>query len=53
MTSIFLLTQEFKAAAEKVRNLDKTPSNDEFAEMYSLFKQASCGDCDKGKYLYI
>jgi acyl-CoA-binding protein len=21
--------------------------------MYSLFKQASCGDCDKGKYLYI
>lgn len=40
---------EFKTAAEQVRNLKKTPSNDDYAKLYSLFKQATCGDCDKSK----
>ncbi|KAK2141734.1 hypothetical protein LSH36_1051g00030 [Paralvinella palmiformis] len=40
---------EFKAIAEKIRNLDKTPTNDEFAELYSLYKQATSGDCDRSK----
>ena len=49
MFSFFEL-QEFKAVAEKIRNLAKTPTNDEYAEMYSLYKQATSGDCDRSKY---
>ena len=37
-------SDEFKKVAEGVRNLAKTPSDAEFAEMYSLFKQATVGD---------
>ena len=42
--------QEFKKAAADVRNLDKTPSNEDYAKMYGLFKQASVGDCDRGAF---
>jgi len=37
---------EFKKVAEGVRNLAKTPTDAEFAEMYSLYKQATVGDCN-------
>jgi len=37
---------EFKQVADSVRNLAKTPTNDEFAELYSLYKQATVGDCN-------
>ncbi len=38
--------EEFKVAAEKVRNLKNIPPNDVFLEVYSLYKQATCGDCN-------
>ena len=42
--------QEFKKAAADIRNLDKTPSNEDYAKMYGLYKQATSGDCDRGKF---
>ena len=45
--------KDFKAAAENVRKLEKTPPNDVFASLYSLYKQATVGDCDKGKWALI
>ncbi|KAH8380487.1 hypothetical protein KR009_011050, partial [Drosophila setifemur] len=35
---------QFNAAAEKVKSLTKRPSDDEFLELYALFKQATVGD---------
>ncbi|XP_001353336.1 acyl-CoA-binding protein homolog [Drosophila miranda] len=43
------LTEQFNAAAEKVKNLTKRPSDDEFLELYALFKQASVGDNNTSK----
>lgn len=36
----------FKTAAQNVRNLAGAPSNDEFSALYSLYKQATSGDCN-------
>lgn len=36
--------EEFEAAADRVQQLPKKPSNDELLELYSLFKQATVGD---------
>ena len=47
---MFSTLQEFKQAALEVRNLAKTPSNEEFAMLYSLYKQATDGDCNRGKF---
>ena len=41
--------QEFKAAAENVRNLKGTPTAEDYASMYSLYKQATTGDCNIGE----
>ena len=46
---ISFLLKDFKAAADNVRKLEKTPPNEVFASLYSLYKQATVGDCDKGK----
>ena len=45
--------QEFKKAAADIRNLDKTPSNEDYAKMYGLYKQATAGDCDRGQFYII
>jgi len=37
---------EFKQVADQVRNLAKRPTDAEFADMYSLYKQATVGDCN-------
>ncbi|KAF8366660.1 acbp-1 [Pristionchus pacificus] len=34
----------FEAAAEKVKNLVSSPSNDELLELYALYKQGTVGD---------
>jgi len=34
----------FTEAADKVKKLSKTPSNDELCELYALYKQATVGD---------
>ncbi|KAH8270489.1 hypothetical protein KR018_010751, partial [Drosophila ironensis] len=36
--------QQFNAAAEKVKTLTKRPSDEEFLELYALYKQATVGD---------
>jgi acyl-CoA-binding protein len=38
------LADDFAAAQARVKQLAKTPSNDELLELYSLYKQASVGD---------
>ncbi|KAL7734833.1 hypothetical protein ACLKA6_011114 [Drosophila palustris] len=43
------LTEQFNAAAEKVKSLTKRPSDDEFLELYALFKQATVGDNETSK----
>ncbi|KAI8074541.1 acyl-CoA-binding protein [Gongronella butleri] len=37
---------EFEAAAEAVKQLNKKPGNDALLKLYSLFKQATTGDCN-------
>ncbi|GMT28775.1 hypothetical protein PFISCL1PPCAC_20072, partial [Pristionchus fissidentatus] len=34
----------FEAAAEKVKNLVSSPTNDELLELYALYKQGTMGD---------
>jgi acyl-CoA-binding protein len=38
------LTDDFRAAQERVKTLTTRPSNDTLLELYSLFKQATDGD---------
>ena len=37
-------SQEFLTAAEYVKKLKQTPSNDELLELYKYYKQATVGD---------
>ncbi|KAG0049217.1 Acyl-CoA-binding domain-containing protein 1 [Gryganskiella cystojenkinii] len=37
---------EFTAAADKVKTLTVSPSNDDLLELYALFKQTTVGDND-------
>ncbi|XP_034099747.1 acyl-CoA-binding protein homolog [Drosophila sulfurigaster albostrigata] len=41
--------QEFDQAAEDVKNLNSTPSDNDLLELYSLFKQTKVGDCNTDK----
>jgi acyl-CoA-binding protein len=43
------LQEAFNKAAEQVKTLSATPSNDEKLKLYALFKQASVGDNDTAK----
>lgn len=43
------LLQQFEAAAEDIKTLTKRPTNEEFLELYALFKQATVGDCNTPK----
>ncbi|XP_065359873.1 acyl-CoA-binding protein homolog [Calliphora vicina] len=38
------LDEQFTAAAERVKTLTKRPTDDEFLQLYALFKQATVGD---------
>ena len=38
------LAARFDEAQRKVKELSKTPSNDDLLELYALFKQATTGD---------
>uniref|UniRef100_U5ES18 Putative determination of adult lifespan n=1 Tax=Corethrella appendiculata TaxID=1370023 RepID=U5ES18_9DIPT len=38
------LQEKFDKAAEDVKKLKTTPSNDQLLELYGLFKQATVGD---------
>ncbi|XP_068147440.1 putative acyl-CoA-binding protein [Drosophila tropicalis] len=41
--------QEFNQAAEDVKNLNTTPADNDLLELYSLYKQATVGDCNTDK----
>ncbi|RZF42154.1 hypothetical protein LSTR_LSTR012666 [Laodelphax striatellus] len=43
------LVEQFQKAAEDVKNLSSTPSNDELLEIYSFYKQGTEGDCNTAK----
>eukprot|EP00121_Abeoforma_whisleri_P014809 Awhi_evm1s13657 len=38
------MSDAFNKAAEEVKNLSKSPNNDELIELYGLYKQATVGD---------
>lgn len=38
------MSQEFLKAAEEVKNLSVTPSNEDMLEIYALYKQTTVGD---------
>ncbi|KAH8358358.1 hypothetical protein KR200_008404, partial [Drosophila serrata] len=42
-------SQEFNQAAEDVKNLNTTPGDNDLLELYSLYKQATVGDCNTDK----
>ena len=44
----FGLLQAFNQAAEEVKQLASTPSNDEMLQVYALYKQATVGDVNTG-----
>ncbi|CCF58983.1 hypothetical protein KAFR_0F03870 [Kazachstania africana CBS 2517] len=41
-----MVSQEFEEKAKAVQNLPNKPSNDELLKLYSLYKQATVGDCN-------
>ncbi|GAB0100887.1 acyl-CoA-binding protein [Sergentomyia squamirostris] len=43
------LKEDFDKAAEDVKKLKASPSNEDLLELYALFKQASVGDCNTAK----
>jgi diazepam-binding inhibitor (GABA receptor modulating acyl-CoA-binding protein) len=43
------LEKEFIEASEKVKTLNKKPSDDELLELYGLYKQATIGDINTTK----
>ncbi|KAI4479856.1 PREDICTED: putative acyl-CoA-binding protein [Polistes canadensis] len=43
------LDEKFTKASEDVKKLSYKPSNACLLELYSLYKQATVGDCDTGK----
>jgi len=38
------MVDSFSDAVEKVKNLTRTPSNEELLQLYALYKQATIGD---------
>jgi diazepam-binding inhibitor (GABA receptor modulating acyl-CoA-binding protein) len=38
--------ERFLLAAERAKNLKNTPSNEDLAQLYGLYKQATVGDID-------
>lgn len=43
------LQHQFNISSIVVKQLKNTPSNDELLELYSLYKQATIGDCNTDK----
>lgn len=43
------LTEKFNKAAEEVKELNSQPSDSDLLELYSLYKQATVGDCNTSR----
>lgn len=39
----------FLDASEKVKNLDTKPTDEQLLQLYGLYKQATCSDCNIGR----
>ena len=39
-------SEQFEEKAKQVKNLTASPTNEEMLELYSLYKQATVGDCN-------
>lgn len=50
LTRVLSSLQQFDAAAEHVKNLKVAPSIEDFLALYSLYKQATVGDVNIGKF---
>ncbi|KAI8895199.1 acyl CoA binding protein-domain-containing protein [Globomyces pollinis-pini] len=48
-TSFFIQMTAFEDAAAAVKNLATAPSNDDLLVLYSLYKQATIGDCNTSR----
>ncbi|PFX22253.1 acyl-CoA-binding protein-like [Stylophora pistillata] len=40
------MSEAFQKAADEVKKLAKTPSNEDMLEVYALYKQVTVGDCN-------
>lgn len=47
---ILVFFQQFNKAAEEVKELSSQPSDADLLELYSLYKQATVGDCNTGTF---
>merc|ERR1712183_201316 len=43
------MSAAFQTAAEEAKNLAAKPTNDEMLKLYSLYKQATVGDCNTSR----
>ena len=46
---LFKFWQKFNKAAEVIRNFSSGPTEDEFKEVYALYKQSTVGDVNTRK----
>lgn len=47
-----MIFQKFQEAAEAVKTLTKRPTDNEFLELYALYKQATVGDVNTCTLLF-
>ncbi len=47
------LQDQFNISSIVVKKMKKTPTNDELLELYSLYKQATTGDCNTPKPSFL
>lgn len=50
LLSFSLSAQKFEEAAQAIKVLSKRPTDQEFLELYALFKQATVGDVNTGEF---
>lgn len=43
--------QSFEEAVDRVKNLKESPSDNDLLEIYALYKQATVGDVNTGRFL--
>jgi len=43
------MSEAFNTAAEEVKNIAQKPSDEDMLKVYSLFKQATVGDCNTAR----
>lgn len=49
---VYVILQKFEQATEAVKALTKRPTDEEFLELYALFKQATVGNINTSELLH-